>query len=392
MTEPFGQYIQDLERNMSNKNIIRLKEERVNLLSLIKKYKNHKKQLVNLRKNSREKLTKFAGSELSYYRKAIRSYKEELTILNREISKVNLEFKKPETKITLAIGLLFLILVAFSYYFIQPSITGFTIADSNVTNISESIFTTQPIKEQENLTKTVIELNSKLEDMAGTIEKLNQSIESLKLTIAALANTNNTNNEFTIQPVNETIPIIENITEIIVDRVLEWNYSQLPKEKADKIKDKEVYFDGKDYEIINNSEFIELNKSFTIKAEVMIEENSSGVILSRYDYANVTNIELSVDITGSIKFNIFDVSFSDILETNKTYNDGKFHSITALINNNSAQIYVDGNLEAESNVSELKSLYSNVPFTIGANTGLVNLMGSSINNFNGRIKEVKIYY
>ena len=365
MTGQFGQYIQDLERNMSNKNIVRLKEEKRELLSLIKKCNNYKKQIVSYEKQLRTSYNKKLITRYEYEEKLksvlkgrtekqwSQYYEKVILVYSRRIIEINKEIKQSEQNkfvpiITIA---LFLALLGLSYYLLQPQITGFTVQNGNGNN---SIF---------------------------TIPIVNINNETL----------NNISNESA--PVF-TIPII-NVTENITHKtdlknLLEWNYKYLDK---DKIKDSDVEFNGKDYEIIEGSEDISIvNNEIEIETTVKIEENSTGVIVSKFDYPNVRHIEVAVDVTGSIKFDITYVNFSTILETNKTYNDGKYHKITALMNKTIAQIYVDDILEVEENITSTIDINSNSPISIGANSGYINYMHQTISNFNGRIREVKIYY
>jgi hypothetical protein len=72
--------------------------------------------------------------------------------------------------------------------------------------------------------------------------------------------------------------------------------------------------------------------------------------------------------------------------------DNKYHTITAVLNNTIAQLYVDNILEVEADITGLTNINSQVPISIGANTAFVGTDKVTIDNFKGRIKEVKIYY
>jgi len=174
------------------------------------------------------------------------------------------------------------------------------------------------------------------------------------------------------------------------EKVLIWNYSLEPT----KIKDDAAYFDGiVDYSIIKDSEKISfINNSLKIEVEAKIDENSSGVLVSKFDYLNGKFFELAVNVEGTIRFDVGDENNSITLETNKNYNDGKYHIISISLNNINSSIYVDRLLEAESDTSLLSDINSNVSISIGANTGYIPWMNQTIDNFRGIIKDVKINY
>ncbi|MCW1309979.1 MAG: LamG-like jellyroll fold domain-containing protein, partial [Candidatus Nanoarchaeia archaeon] len=100
---------------------------------------------------------------------------------------------------------------------------------------------------------------------------------------------------------------------------------------------------------------------------------------------------LAVNSEGTIRFDIGDGDNSVSIETNKAYNDGKFHQIFVLLNQNDILLYVDGMLEAQGDISRIKSINSEVPISIGADVGYYKWTGQTFDNFNGVIKYVKIY-
>ena len=350
---------------MSN-NKIRLRKEKIELISLIKSCSDYKKQIIGYEKQLRKSYDSNIIDRRTYEEKlrvALKektvkqwiNYYDDLTIEYRNrVIEINKEIRAAEkTKAILPILTVaaILVMLGLSYYLIQPQITGFTVL-GNVSN-------------------------------------------------ETIANVTNETSIFTIpivNTINETTPIFVvpelNITEKLKEKTFEWNSSYLSKEKKDKVKEDGVYFDGrKDYEVIEGSENINLsNNTLRIEVVVKIEENSQGAIVSRYDYPNVSHLEVSIDVTGSVKFDIGDVSFSDILETNKTYNDGKYHNIIAILNKTKAQLYVDNILEVESNTTELSNINTQVPISVGANIGFIPYMHSTASNYNGIIKGVKIYY
>ncbi|MCW1297991.1 MAG: laminin G domain-containing protein [Candidatus Parvarchaeota archaeon] len=185
-----------------------------------------------------------------------------------------------------------------------------------------------------------------------------------------------------ISPINQNIPSKLD--------VLTWDYSSGDKFK---MKDGGLYFDGeKDYVIIKDSEKFYLNDNFfKIETDVKIYPNSSGTIISRNDYLNGKFFVLAVNSEGTIRFDIGDGDNSVSIETNKAYNDGKFHQIFVLLNQNDILLYVDGMLEAQGDISRIKSINSEVPISIGADVGYYKWTGQTFDNFNGVIKYVKIY-
>ncbi len=175
------------------------------------------------------------------------------------------------------------------------------------------------------------------------------------------------------------------------EKAVVWNYLQAD---PSKIKDGGASFDGRnDYSILEETRNATIQKNHVeINAAIKIDPDTNGIIAAKWDYLNVRFIVLAVDVTGSIRFDTGDMGHSDPLETNKTFNDGKFHTVTAFLNQSVARIYVDSMLEAEGDASQLGDLNSDVPFSVGANAGYLPWMGQTLNNFNGIIKEVKILY
>ncbi|MBI5391906.1 hypothetical protein HZB00_02800 [Candidatus Woesearchaeota archaeon] len=168
-----------------------------------------------------------------------------------------------------------------------------------------------------------------------------------------------------------------------------WNIQILNKNKGRK-----TYFDGeRDYDILPNSERLKFtNNSFKIAAKIRVNPSGFGTIASKHDYPNANWVDLLVDKSGTIILSAADLDVSINLETIKSFNDGIDHTIIAILNQTTAQIYVDGNLEAETDAPQFHNLNNEMPFSIGGNIGYIPWTGKIFNNFNGEIKEVKISY
>lgn len=274
-------------------------------------------------------------------------------------------------------------LLSLSYVYLDPSITGFSELDlGSLFDGNESNETT--ITNSTNITESTNASEAEFSIQPVYIE---QNISNFtKENVTEVLITENRSNESVIQ-----IPV--NVSKEKSDRTFfEWNFSKLPKEKTYQITNNEVYFDGKkDYAVIEGSESANFSdRSLRIEILTKINQDSKGVIVSRFDYPNVTHIEVGVDVTGSIKFDIGDVGFSTILETEKTYNDGNYHSISAVINNNKAELYVDNVFEVEADITELVNINNYSPISVGANIGYLSYMQQPVDNYNGVVKEVRI--
>ena len=369
MTGQSGQFIRELERSMSNRNKIGLRKEKVKLISLIKSCNNYKRDIIRYESKLKkeyedcridkgtyeEKLRtalkdKTVSQWLQYYDKLTLEYTSRIIDIDKELRELE------KTKITPMLTILaVLALLGLSYYFISPQITGFTVIE-NLTNGTNAIFGIQPVNISNFTSGNVTEIPENITEILP-IENISGRLIG---PIAAISN-----------------------------KSIEWDYTNADKKSKHKIKEDGLYFDGwNDPEIINNSEFIRFtNKTLTIYAKIKLEENTTGTIVSKYDYANVSRLVLGIDVTGSVKLEISDVGFSTILETNKTYIDNKFRDITAVLNNTIAQLYIDGLLEVEANITELNEINTQVPISIGGNADF-----GTFDNFKGLIKEVKIYY
>ncbi len=203
-------------------------------------------------------------------------------------------------------------------------------------------------------------------------------------------NLTNTTGNISLE-LNLSINITQNLLYIIniSDGLLTWKY--LP---ANESNESGLYFDGvDDYIIINESENISIVNNFLrIDVVAKIDANSSGVLVSKYDYLNSKFIELGVNYEGTIRFALSDVDNSISIESENSYSDDSYHNITAILSQDIVQIYVDDVLESFADASILSNLSSEVPFSIGANAGYLQWMNQPVQNFKGEIKDVKIYF
>ncbi len=249
------------------------------------------------------------------------------------------------------------------------------------------------------LNKTGYNLRFEIENVTLNLDSITYEIVPLLVVQAPLINITNETlinvtdiNISNVTFVNITINgTAANVTEnLSIESALVWNYSV----GKGKIKDDGIEFDGEyDYDKVKDSENIRfVNNSFAIEAKARIDYESSGIILSKFDYLDGRYFELGVNVEGTIFFDIGDSYNTITLETINSYNDGKDHKIFLIMNNSNAQLYVDDILQSQENTSILNDINSEVPISVGANTGYINWMKQTVNNFKGVIKDIKIYY
>ena len=158
MTGQSGQFIRDLERRMSNRNE-KLRTEKIELISLIKKCSDYKKQTGKYEEQLRRKykdslidLTEYekqlaetlrnrtAKEWANYYNDYILNYRNRIIEIDRELRQ-----QETSQKLVLPVLIvaLFMALLGLSYYLIQPQITGLTVL--NGTNTTDSEFKIQGV-------------------------------------------------------------------------------------------------------------------------------------------------------------------------------------------------------------------------------------------------------
>ena len=169
-----------------------------------------------------------------------------------------------------------------------------------------------------------------------------------------------------------------------------WNYTQ---EEAASLKNNGRLFNElfKHIRIEDKDEAQPANASIKIETEVVIDNATEGVIVSKYDYLHGKHYEVKIGSEGHILFDVGDPDMSVTLETTNSYRDGQTHVIVASLDKGLASLVVDGKEEARVN-AVIQDMESDVAVSIGANIGFVPWMGITLNEFKGVIKDVKVTY
>src|SRR3989338_2469406 len=174
---------------MSTRNKIRLRKERVEIISLMKTTSYYKKQLIGFEKKlsrayeenriDKEKYLRRLNEGLQgrtlrqwlrYYDQCINVYNTRVVEIDRELR----ELEKSRNLLPILTIFAFVALLGLSYYFIQPAITGFTLIE-NGTNATESVFRIQlvniNISEETGIIETTEIENDRLIQVKAEINK-----------------------------------------------------------------------------------------------------------------------------------------------------------------------------------------------------------------------------
>ncbi|MBS3171816.1 hypothetical protein J4449_04355, partial [Candidatus Woesearchaeota archaeon] len=174
---------------MSTRNKIRLRKERVEIISLMKTTSYYKKQLIGFEKKlsrayeenriDKEEYLRRLNEGLQgrtlrqwlrYYDQCINVYNTRVVEIDRELR----ELEKSRNLLPILTIFAFVALLGLSYYFIQPAITGFTLIE-NGTNATESVFGIQPvninISEETGIIETTEIENDRLIQVKAEINK-----------------------------------------------------------------------------------------------------------------------------------------------------------------------------------------------------------------------------
>src|SRR3989344_5515103 len=174
---------------MSTRNKIRLRKERVEIISLMKTTSYYKKQLIEFEKklsrayeenriDKEEYLRRLnEGLQGRTLRQLLRYYDQCINVYNTRVVEIDRELRELEKSRNLLPILTifaFVALLGLSYYFIQPAITGFTLIE-NGTNATESVFRIQlvniNISEETGIIETTEIENDRLIQVKAEINK-----------------------------------------------------------------------------------------------------------------------------------------------------------------------------------------------------------------------------
>ena len=158
--------------------------------------------------------------------------------------------------------------------------------------------------------------------------------------------------------------------------------------------EEEINFEDGTYFLFDNIS----SSNFQKYLKIEVTANATDLVgdkalLGKYDITNSNFFELHFGGDGKISFLTGDMDYGTTIQSVNKFDDGLFHNIVIIITKNEGFMFVDGNLETQTNyIGRIKDFSNTGNLIIGASAGGFDNFRRPYSYFVGNIESVNIYY